>query len=240
MTKQPSPLDHAAKLVLEINGSCGPHIVAGINGNLPDRWRASGLQALPTHRQPGVAVFVSADNGRESVGAKLEVDAPHDHLMLADALARQLCERIKRAGPPRVRFALDPGATMPTRGSAGASGYDLYCPSDVLIRAGQVVVIHSGVHLELPDETWEAQIRPRSGMSKRGLWVSVGTVDSDYRGVVGATVVNLANEDQKVSAGERYAQLVLARVAHPEIETCEVADLTDTTRGASGFGSTGR
>lgn len=137
-----------------------------------------------------------------------------------------------------VRFTLSDGAIMPKRGSAGASGYDLYAPTDVLIRPGQVVVIHSGVSIELPDATWEAQIRPRSGMSKRGLWVSVGTVDSDYRGVVGATVVNLGLEDAKVTRGERYAQLVFARVEHPTFE--QVAELSATARGVAGFGSTGR
>lgn len=137
-----------------------------------------------------------------------------------------------------IRITLTPDAYMPTRGSAGSSGYDLYAPCDVLIRPGQVVVIHSGVSIELPDETWEAQIRPRSSMSKRGLWAATGTVDSDYRGVVGATIANIGKEDAKILRGERFAQLVFARVEHAVFDV--VAELSVTDRGTGGFGSTGK
>jgi dUTP diphosphatase len=137
-----------------------------------------------------------------------------------------------------IRITLAPGARAPTRGSAGSAGYDLYAPTDVLIRPGQVVVIHSGVSIELPDDSWEAQIRSRSSMSKRGLWGATGTVDADYRGVIGATLVNLGNEDAKVLRGERFAQLVFARVEHVAIDV--VTELSETERGTGGFGSTGR
>src|SRR5882672_9523768 len=125
-----------------------------------------------------------------------------------------------------IRITLAPDAYMPRRGSAGSSGYDLYAPSDVLIRPGQVVVIHSGVSIELPDETWEVQIRPRSSMSKRGLWAATGTVDSDYRGIVGATIVNLGSEDARVNRGERFAQLVFARVEHVVMDAVEELSVT--------------
>lgn len=229
--------------IAEINGSCKPHILAGINGNLPHGWAARSIRAQATFRKPELAVFCSATSAGQvfDVGAKLEIDPPCDHLRLADELARQLCAKIRAVQRPRtVRIALDPDAIMPTRGSAGASGYDLYAPTDVMIRRGATVVIHSGVHVELPDDSWEAQIRPRSGMSKRGLVVSIGTVDSDYKGVVGATVVNLSQEDQTVKRGERFAQMVIARVEHPEIERIEVAELGTSERGDGSFGSTGR
>lgn len=137
-----------------------------------------------------------------------------------------------------IRITLAPGAYCPTRGTAGSSGYDLYAPADIVIRTGEVVVIHSGVSVELPDETWEVQIRPRSSMSKRGLWAATGTVDSDYRGVIGATIANIGKDDARINRGERFAQMVFARVEHVVMDV--VAELSVTVRGTGGFGSSGR
>lgn len=234
--------DPSAVLIAEINGSCKPHICAGINGNLPQPWIVHGMHARLTFREPSVAVFADASTADDlTVGVKLEIDAPFDHLELASQLADALSDKIRKlsAKPTagQIRFMLEPGAIAPKRGTPGSSGYDLYAPTDILIRAGQVVVIHSGVRIELPDDTWEGQVRGRSGMSRRGLMVALGTVDSDYRGVIGATVANTGNEDAKVSKGDRYAQLVLARVAHPEWLLVE--ELTPSERGTGGFGSTG-
>lgn len=239
MTKERHPIE---VLIAELNGSCKGAVIAGINGNLPSGWTAGGLRAMATFRSPAIAVICDASPGTWSlpIGAKLEIDAPYDHLKLADELARQLCEKIRKLPRSGVRIALDPGAIMPTRGSEGASGYDLYAPTDVLIRRGQVVIVHSGVHIDLPDATWEIQTRPRSSMNLRGLWANIGTIDSDYRGVVGATIINLSQEDQTIKRGERFAQMVFARVDHPEIEQVEVAELTPTARGEGAFGSTGR
>ena len=241
--------DPVTSLLAELNGSCKPHIRAAINGNMPAGWACLDVRALATFRDPPVAVLAEADlvvshTITDTVGVKIEVAPPCDHLKLADELARQLCAKILAfdAGTERlnVRIALEPGAIMPTRGSAGSSGYDMYAPADVIVRRGQTVVIHSGVRIELPDDTWEAQVRPRSSMSKRGLWVSVGTVDSDYRGAIGATVTNVSGEDQTVKRGERFAQLVFGRVEHLAFEQVEVADLSQTERGDGAFGSTGR
>ena len=228
-------------------GVVGQHILAGVNGNIPEGWRATGVYAFAVlDSMYNLVVCVSANGplGAE-VGAKVNTYHPIDHLKVADEAARQISEKIRTRQTvaslhpsPEVKIVLDPGAIMPTRGSAGASGYDLYAPTDVLIRPGQVVVIHSGVRIELPDETWEAQIRPRSGMSKRGLWVAVGTVDSDYRGVVGATVINTTKEDQRINAGDRFAQMVFGRIEHPRLTVTDA--LSETIRGSSGFGSSGR
>lgn len=235
--------DLASRLLDEINGSCKPEVKAAINGNLPPEWVVTSVAAMLTFRQPGIAVIASADeqtnNGWHQVGAKVEIDVPADRLEIADELARQLVMKIKARVPSRVRIALAPGATMPKRGTAGSSGYDLYAPHDIMIRRGAVAVVHSGVHLELPDETWEVQIRGRSSMNKRGLIVLLGTCDADYRGVVGATIINLSQNDETIKAGERFAQMVICRVAHPEIEHVEVDDLMKTERGHNGYGSTG-
>lgn len=237
--------DQEAALIAELNGACKPHIIAGINGNLPPQWSCASVRAMPSFGDPPIAVFAEAEAVSEAgrpcgrAGAKLLIDAPHDHLRLADELARQLCETIRKLGPPRVRFALDPGAIMPTRGSAGASGYDLYSPIDVMIRARSRSMIDLGLRLELPGEDWCAYVCPRSGMSARGLWVQLGVVDHDYRGPIAAIAANMTDDDAQIKTGDRVAQLILSRICHPDIEMVDVAELSPTIRGTSGFGSSG-
>lgn len=101
-------------------------------------------------------------------------------------------------------------------------------------------LVPTGLYIELP-EGYEAQIRPRSGLAlKRGLTLlnSPGTIDSDYRGQIQCIVVNLSTEPQTIEPGERIAQMVIAR--YEQIEWLEVEELTETQRGAGGFGSTGK
>lgn len=100
-------------------------------------------------------------------------------------------------------------------------------------------IVKTGLFIELP-VGFEAQVRPRSGLAaKKGITVlnAPGTVDADYRGEIGVILVNLSNEDFIVEDGERVAQLVIAM--HERAEWNEVEALTDTARGAGGFGSTG-
>ena len=99
--------------------------------------------------------------------------------------------------------------------------------------------IPTGLYIALPPG-YEAQVRPRSGLAfKHGITVlnSPGTIDSDYRGELGVLLVNLSNEDFTVEAGERIAQMVIAR--HEQGEFVEVEELDDTERGAGGYGHTG-
>lgn len=101
-------------------------------------------------------------------------------------------------------------------------------------------LVPTGLFIELP-LGFEAQIRPRSGLAaKRGLTLlnSPGTIDSDYRGEIKCIVVNLSNEPQTIEAGERIAQMVVAR--HEQVEWESVEQLIATERGAGGFGSTGK
>ena len=100
-------------------------------------------------------------------------------------------------------------------------------------------IIKTGLFIELPIG-YEAQVRPRSGLAaKKGITVlnSPGTIDADYSGEIGVILVNLSNEAFTVENGERIAQLVIAK--HERAEWQEVEELTETTRGAGGFGSTG-
>lgn len=100
-------------------------------------------------------------------------------------------------------------------------------------------IVKTGLFIELP-VGFEAQVRPRSGLAaKKGITVlnAPGTVDADYRGEIGVILVNLSNEDFTIEDGERVAQLVIAK--HERADWNEVTTLSDTVRGAGGFGSTG-
>jgi dUTP pyrophosphatase len=101
------------------------------------------------------------------------------------------------------------------------------------------IIVKTGLFIELPIG-YEAQVRPRSGLAiKKGITVlnSPGTVDADYRGEIGVILVNLSNEDFVIENGERIAQLIIAK--HERAEWIEVQELSETSRGEGGFGSTG-
>jgi len=103
----------------------------------------------------------------------------------------------------------------------------------------QRAIVKTGLYIELPIG-FEAQVRPRSGLAaKKGITVlnSPGTIDADYRGEIGVILVNLSNEDFTIENGERIAQLVIAKHERAVFE--EVKELSETDRGAGGFGSTG-
>ncbi|MBQ8289235.1 MAG: dUTP diphosphatase [Clostridia bacterium] len=136
---------------------------------------------------------------------------------------------------------LNDTATLPTYGSAYAAGADLYALSDtdVTIEPGQTVLIHTGIALELPIG-YAGLIYARSGLaSKKGLAPAnkVGVIDCDYRGEVMVALHHHGTIAQTVSGGERIAQLVIT----PYITATflEADELSDTARGAGGFGSTG-
>ena len=136
---------------------------------------------------------------------------------------------------------LDERAVLPTYGTSQAAGADLYalCDGDICIEAGQTVMVHTGLAVEVP-EGYAGLVYARSGMaSKRGLAPAnkVGVIDPDYRGEVMVALHNHGKTKQTVTNGERIAQLVIAPFLHAEF--CEQTELSDTARGAGGFGSTG-
>ena len=137
---------------------------------------------------------------------------------------------------------LNENAKLPTYGSEFSAGADLYalCDEDVLFLPGETKFVHTGLAMEIP-EGYAGLIYARSGLAcKRGLAPAnkVGVVDSDYRGEVMVALHNHSNAVQKISAGERIAQLVVAPFLKAEFSECE--ELSDTVRGEGGFGSTGR
>lgn len=139
-----------------------------------------------------------------------------------------------------------PDAKLPEYKSTWAAGADIFAVEDVIIQAGQRVTVSAGFALELP-RGYEAQVRGRSGLFRdEGILVNVGTVDSDYRGLVGVMLANInpwferprGRSHYAIKKGERIAQLVIGPVMRA---TWEVTDeLSETVRGEGGFGSTGR
>lgn len=137
---------------------------------------------------------------------------------------------------------LTESAMEPTRGSAGAAGYDLYADTntDIQVMPGETVPFYTGLAIEIP-YGYAGLIFPRSGIAtKRGLRLPncVGVVDSDYRGNVGVPLYNDSSEVQVVSAHERIAQIVFVPVAEVNFHLSP-GGLSVTQRGKAGFGSTG-
>lgn len=131
---------------------------------------------------------------------------------------------------------------LPEYATSGAAGMDLraHLAEPVTLQPLERRLIPTGLFMEIPHGC-EVQIRPRSGLAfKHGITVlnSPGTIDSDYRGEVGVLLVNLSQEPFVIESGERVAQMVVAQHGHVEWEA--VNELSDTDRGAGGFGSTGK
>lgn len=151
----------------------------------------------------------------------------------------------------QVRYRLTrPNAKAPTYATAGASGMDGYVAAwrnemgdaidgcGMTLDPGERVLCHLGIACEIPPGL-ELQVRPRSGLAlKQGVVEMFGTVDSDYRGEIGATLVNLGSEPATIGIGDRVCQLVLAPVVRAEMVLAD--ELGETKRGAGGFGSTGK
>lgn len=130
---------------------------------------------------------------------------------------------------------------LPAYETYASAGMDLRAnlTEPVVLKPLERAIVPTGLFIELP-VGYEAQVRPRSGLAaKKGITVlnSPGTVDADYRGEIGVILVNLSADPFTVANGERIAQLVIAR--HERAEWVEATELTETSRGAGGFGSTG-
>lgn len=131
---------------------------------------------------------------------------------------------------------------LPEYKTEGAAGMDLCAAisEPVELRPLERKLIPTGLKIEL-EHGYEAQIRPRSGLSiKHGLTLinCVGTIDEDYRGEVCVGIVNISNEPYTIQPDERIAQMVIAKAEQAKLEV--VTELTDTERGEGGFGSTGK
>ena len=130
---------------------------------------------------------------------------------------------------------------LPQYETLGSAGVDIRANivESITLKPLERAVVKTGLFLEIPIG-YEAQIRPRSGLAaKKGITVlnSPGTIDADYRGELGVILVNLSNEDFTIEDGDRIAQMVIGK--HERADWIEVEELTETSRGSGGFGSTG-
>ena len=130
---------------------------------------------------------------------------------------------------------------LPKYETNGSAGLDLRAniEESITLKPLERVLVKTGIFMELP-VGFEAQVRPRSGLAyKKGITVlnAPGTIDADYRGEIGVILANLSNEDFVINNGERIAQLVIAK--HERAEWQETSELSETSRGEGGFGSTG-
>ncbi|WP_371264529.1 dUTP diphosphatase [Paenibacillus sp. PDC88] len=131
---------------------------------------------------------------------------------------------------------------LPMQMSELAAGFDLYAAVDAetVLKPGDRALIPTGFAMAIP-AGYEAQIRPRSGLAfKHGITClnTPGTIDADYRGEVKVLLINLGNDPFAIARGERVAQMVIQAV--PQVIIAEVSELSETVRGAGGFGHTGK
>jgi len=145
---------------------------------------------------------------------------------------------VKVASEPVLRVKkLSPNATLPSRGSALAAGYDLSSATSCVVPARGKALVPTDLSIAIPEGTY-ARIAPRSGLAwKHSIDVGAGVIDADYRGPVSVVLFNHSDQGFEIKAGDRIAQLIIEKIITPQV--LEVEDLDSTNRGVGGFGSTG-
>lgn len=131
---------------------------------------------------------------------------------------------------------LDPQAKLPHRAHATDSGADLFALTRTVLPPHAVTNVHTGVCVELPENT-SGIIWGKSSVESKGVKAMAGLVDAPYRGELIVCMYNLNDTEFIFEAGQKVAQLVVLPTIYPSFE--EAAELTDTSRGSGGFGSTG-
>jgi dUTP pyrophosphatase len=140
-----------------------------------------------------------------------------------------------------IRIINNSKNNLPAYETAHAAGMDLRADVEetIPLKPMERRLVPTGLHIELP-EGFEAQIRPRSGLAfKHGIGIvnSPGTIDADYRGEIKVLLINFSDQVFEINTGDRIAQMVVAR--HERVDWQEVEILSDTLRGAGGYGHTG-
>src|SRR5574344_2110024 len=153
----------------------------------------------------------------------------------------QIATKFPELNKIEIRCTAQTGATLPAYKTAGAAGADIcaFVEKDLVIKPGKVALVPTGLCFEIP-AGYDVPVRPRSGLAaKNGVTVlnTPGTIDSDYRGEVKVSLINLGDTPYVVHNGDRIAQIVVAPVVQGLF--CKVDMLSDTERGCGGFGSTG-
>ena len=140
----------------------------------------------------------------------------------------------------RCKMAEDARDLLPAKAHPDDAAFDLRSRKEMEIAPGTSALVPTGLFLELPPG-YEAQVRPRSGLAlKKAITVlnTPGTIDAGYRGEVGVILINHGKEPFAIARGDRIAQMVIQQL--PEITLEEASELSETGRGAGGFGSTGK
>jgi len=141
-----------------------------------------------------------------------------------------------------IKIVNESNHPLPHYGTKASAGVDLRAniTAAITLKPLERTLVKTGLFIELP-VGYEAQVRPRSGLAfKHGVTVlnTPGTIDADYRGEIGVILVNISNENFVIENGERIAQLVIAK--HEQADWVLAENLSETERGAGGFGSTGK
>lgn len=132
---------------------------------------------------------------------------------------------------------LDARAPLPSRGSSFAAGLDLHCIDEITISPKERYLAKTGLAVAIPPGYY-GRVAPRSGLAvKQGLDVLAGVIDSDYRGEIGCLLYNTSDELIRLPAGSKICQLIIEKIVMPSAVWAD--ELTDTSRGSGGFGSTG-
>lgn len=148
-------------------------------------------------------------------------------------------KKMKTADELKV-FLRSENATVPTKSSALAAGYDLYASESGIIPGHGQTLIKTDLTIIVPIGTY-GRVAPRSGLAvKHGISTGAGVVDADYRGEVMVVLFNHSDKDFKVEKGDRIAQLVLEQIVNADIKVITAEELDSTVRGEGGFGSTGK
>jgi len=134
---------------------------------------------------------------------------------------------------------LSENAKPPFRATSGSAGYDLYSPHEqpitILPRTRRLIDLEISIAIPIG---YYGRIAPRSSLSLKGIDVAGGVIDSDYRGHLGVILINNSDQEFIVKQGDRIAQLIIEKICTPEVIVVE--ELTETTRGEGGWGSTGK
>lgn len=220
------------------SGPCVALILAG-----PDaihRWRNV---IGPYDGSSGLRAFFGAggsDNGLHGSDSVESADREIDILFSVSEQPGAVPEQVVEEAIPQARFLrIDPRAVLPTKGTPGSAGYDFYVIHEYILLPHTVTKCATGWKTA-PPPGYELQIRSRSGLGSKGIVVanSPGTVDEDYRGEMFICLLNTTDRPYKIMAGDRVAQIVPRRV--DPCDFVEVSELDNTSRGESGYGSTGR
>lgn len=148
----------------------------------------------------------------------------------------QIVSFVKKGTPIKIGIKLFNGGKIPVKQTSGAACFDCFANEDVTIAGKTRKLVKLGFGLEMP-YCYEALIRPRSGLSKKGIDVALGTIDEDFKAEISANVINNTDEDFEVHKGDRICQIAIR--SFEKIEFLQVKELSETERGQGGFGHTG-